>query len=40
VGPETRYAMSGDVHITYQVTDERARSISSSSGYVTHMELQ
>jgi pimeloyl-ACP methyl ester carboxylesterase len=40
VGPETRYALSGDVHIAYQVTGEGPFDLVFVPGYVTHMELQ
>jgi pimeloyl-ACP methyl ester carboxylesterase len=40
VGPETRYAMSGDVHIAYQVTGDGPFDLVYVPGYVTHMELQ
>jgi pimeloyl-ACP methyl ester carboxylesterase len=40
VGPETRYALSGDVHIAYQVIGEGPFDLVYVPGYVTHMELQ
>jgi pimeloyl-ACP methyl ester carboxylesterase len=40
VGPETRYALSGDVHIAYQVTGDGPFDLVFVPGYVTHMELQ
>ena len=40
VGPETRYAVSGDVHIAYQVIGEGPFDLVFVPGYVTHMELQ
>jgi pimeloyl-ACP methyl ester carboxylesterase len=40
VGPETRYALSGDVHIAYQVIGEGPFDLVFVPGYVTHMELQ
>ena len=38
--PETRYALSGDVHIAYQLTGEGPFDLVFVPGYVTHMELQ
>lgn len=38
--PETRYALSGDVHIAYQVTGEGQFDLVFVPGFVTHMELQ
>ena len=35
---ETRYALSGDVHIAYQVTGEGPFDLVLVPGYVTHME--
>ena len=40
VGPETRYALSGDVHIAYQVIGDGPFDLVFVPGYVTHMELQ
>jgi pimeloyl-ACP methyl ester carboxylesterase len=40
VGPETRYALSGDVHIAYQVTGEGPFDLVFVPGFVTHMEMQ
>jgi pimeloyl-ACP methyl ester carboxylesterase len=40
VEAETRYALSGDVHIAYQVTGEGAFDLVFVPGFVTHMELQ
>ena len=40
MGPETRYALSGDVHIAYQVIGEGPFDLVFVPGYVTHMELQ
>ena len=40
VGAETRYALSGDVHIAYQVTGEGPFDLVFVPGFVTHMELQ
>jgi pimeloyl-ACP methyl ester carboxylesterase len=40
VGPETRYALSGDVHIAYQVVGDGPFDLVFVPGYVTHMELQ
>jgi pimeloyl-ACP methyl ester carboxylesterase len=37
---ETRYALSGDVHIAYQVTGEGPVDLVFVPGFVTHMELQ
>jgi pimeloyl-ACP methyl ester carboxylesterase len=37
---ETRYALSGDVHIAYQVTGEGPLDLVFVPGFVTHMELQ
>jgi pimeloyl-ACP methyl ester carboxylesterase len=37
---ETRYALSGDVHIAYQVTGEGPFDLVFVPGFVTHMELQ
>src|SRR6476619_1280064 len=37
---ETRYALSGDVHIAYQVTGEGQFDLVYVPGFVTHMELQ
>ncbi len=40
MGPETRYALSGDVHIAFQVTGEGPFDLVFVPGHVTHMELQ
>jgi pimeloyl-ACP methyl ester carboxylesterase len=40
VGPETRYARSGDVHIAYQVVGDGPFDLVFVPGFVTHMELQ
>ena len=40
VGPETRYALSGDVHIAYQVVGDGSFDLVFVPGFVTHMELQ
>ena len=40
VRPETRYAISGDVHIAYQVVGDGPFDLVFIPGYVTHMELQ
>jgi pimeloyl-ACP methyl ester carboxylesterase len=40
VEAETRYALSGDVHIAYQVTGEGPIDLVLVPGYVTHMDLQ
>ena len=37
---ETQYALSGDVHIAYQVTGDGPFDLVFVPGYVTHMELQ
>jgi pimeloyl-ACP methyl ester carboxylesterase len=37
---ETQYALSGDVHIAYQVTGEGPYDLVFLPGFVTHMELQ
>jgi pimeloyl-ACP methyl ester carboxylesterase/class 3 adenylate cyclase len=37
---ETRYALSGDVHIAYQVTGEGPVDLVFVPGFVTHLELQ
>jgi pimeloyl-ACP methyl ester carboxylesterase len=37
---ETRYALSGDVHIAYQVTGDGPFDLVFVPGFVTHMELQ
>ena len=37
---ETRYALSGDVHIAYQVTGEGAFDLVFVQGFVSHIELQ
>ena len=38
--PETRYALSGDVHIAYQVVGDGAFDLIFVPGFVTHVELQ
>jgi pimeloyl-ACP methyl ester carboxylesterase/class 3 adenylate cyclase len=40
VGPETRYALSGDVHIAYQVVGDGPFDLIFVPGFVTHAELQ
>jgi pimeloyl-ACP methyl ester carboxylesterase len=40
VGPETRYALSGDVHIAYQVVGDGPFDLVFVPGFVTHVELQ
>lgn len=40
VETETRYALSGDVHIAYQVTGDGPFDLVFVPGFVTHMELQ
>jgi pimeloyl-ACP methyl ester carboxylesterase len=40
VEPETHYALSGDVHIAYQVLGEGPFDLVFVPGFVTHMELQ
>jgi pimeloyl-ACP methyl ester carboxylesterase len=40
VGAETRYALSGDVHIAYQVTGDGPFDLVYVPGFVTHMEVQ
>ena len=40
VGPETRYAMSGDIHIAYQLVGDGPFDLVFVPGFVTHMELQ
>lgn len=37
---ETRYALSGDVHIAYQVTGDGPYDLVFVPGFVTHMEMQ
>ena len=37
---ETRYALSGDVHIAYQVTGDGAFDLVFVQGFVSHIELQ
>jgi class 3 adenylate cyclase len=37
--PETRYAMSGDVHIAYQVFGEGPRDLVIVTGFASHVEL-
>jgi hypothetical protein len=38
--PETRYALSGDVHIAYQLSGDGPFDLVFVPGFVTHMELQ
>jgi class 3 adenylate cyclase/alpha-beta hydrolase superfamily lysophospholipase len=40
VSTETRYAMSGDVHIAYQVVGDGPFDLVFVPGFVTHMDLQ
>ena len=40
VGPETRYALSGDFHIAYQLVGDGPFDLVFVPGFVTHMELQ
>jgi len=40
VNPETRYALSGDVHIAYQVTGDGPFDLVFVPGFVTHIDLQ
>src|ERR1700685_2147243 len=40
VGPDTHYALGGDVHIAYQVIGEGPFDLVFVPGFVTHMELQ
>lgn len=40
MGPETRYALSGDVHIACQVIGDGPFDLVFVPGFVTHMELQ
>ena len=40
VEPETHYALSGDVHIAYQVVGDGPFDLIFVPGFVTHMELQ
>jgi class 3 adenylate cyclase/pimeloyl-ACP methyl ester carboxylesterase len=40
MGPETRYALSDDVHIAYQVVGDGPFDLVFVPGFVTHMELQ
>jgi pimeloyl-ACP methyl ester carboxylesterase len=40
VGPETHYALSGDVHIAYQVVGDGPLDLIFIPGFVTHVELQ
>lgn len=40
VGPETRYALSGDVHIAYQEVGDGPFDLIFIPGFVTHVELQ
>jgi len=39
VGPETRYAKSGDVHIAYQVVGDGPVDLVFVPGWITHVEL-
>lgn len=38
--PETRYALSGDIHIAYQLVGDGPFDLVFVPGFVTHMELQ
>ncbi|MBV9166904.1 MAG: adenylate/guanylate cyclase domain-containing protein, partial [Solirubrobacterales bacterium] len=40
MGPQTRYALSGDVHIAYQAIGEGPFDLVFVPGFVTHVELQ
>jgi pimeloyl-ACP methyl ester carboxylesterase len=40
VAPETHYALSGDIHIAYQVVGDGPFDLVFVPGFVTHMELQ
>ena len=40
MGPDTHYALSGDVHIAYQVVGEGPFDLVFVPGFVTHVELQ
>ncbi len=40
MGPETRYALSGDIHIAYQLVGDGPFDLVFVPGFVTHMELQ
>jgi pimeloyl-ACP methyl ester carboxylesterase len=40
VGPDTQYALSGDIHIAYQVVGDGPFDLAFVQGFVTHMELQ
>jgi pimeloyl-ACP methyl ester carboxylesterase/class 3 adenylate cyclase len=40
VGHDTHYALSGDIHIAYQVVGEGPSDLVFVPGFVTHMELQ
>ena len=40
VSPETHYALSGDIHIAYQVLGEGPFDLIFVPGFVTHVELQ
>lgn len=40
MAPETHYALSGDVHIAYQVSGDGPFDVVFVPGFVTHMELQ
>ncbi len=40
VGTETRYALSGDIHIAYQLVGDGPFDLVFVPGFVTHMELQ
>ena len=39
-GTETRYALSGDIHIAYQLVGDGPFDLVFVPGFVTHMELQ
>src|ERR1700685_4677912 len=40
VGPDTHYALSGDIHIAYQVVGEGPFDLVFVPGFVTHVEFQ
>jgi hypothetical protein len=40
VGTETHYALSGDIHIAYQLVGDGPFDLVFVPGFVTHMELQ
>ncbi|HET8978813.1 MAG TPA: adenylate/guanylate cyclase domain-containing protein [Solirubrobacteraceae bacterium] len=40
MGPETRYALSGDIHIAYQEVGDGPFDLIFIPGFVTHVELQ